>query len=475
MPVLSSPLFPTPSVNFGHLIYVRLTRDNYLLWKAQFLQYLRGQRLLGYVDGTIECPPETIIDSSSNEGVINPAYQTWFQHDQMILSALLSSLTEEILGHVVFLSTSRDVWVALEKMFSSQSHARVMQVRLQLSTIQKKDLSFADYFQRVKGLADVLVSVGQPLQETKVDLPLTLQEDTMMAEGEGLTLEAEEEAVEEANHFAAFAATPTYQVDPNWYTDTGATDHITNDLDKLTLKEKYNGMEQVQVGNGAGLSISSIGHSKIPTHKSSLRLSNVLHVLQITKNLIFVSKLTKENNVFGEFHGDYFFVKDEVTKKILLEGPCKNGLYQLDKSKIVPQSKSAFLGVRFTKDQIKISLSAMLVNKQRVIVYLICHRSDVESVFLQFQNHVERLLNRKIKIVQSDWGGEYQKLNRYFTSIGIQHRVSCPHTHRQNGSAERKHRHIVEVGLDLLSQASMPMKFWDEAFQTTCYCRIDIP
>ena len=42
--------------------------------------------------------------------------------------------------------------------------------------------------------------------------------------------------------------------------------------------------------------------------------------------------------------------------------------------------------------------------------------------------------------------------------------MSCPHAHQQNGAAERKHRHIVEVGLSLLAHASMPLKFWDEAF-----------
>jgi hypothetical protein len=42
--------------------------------------------------------------------------------------------------------------------------------------------------------------------------------------------------------------------------------------------------------------------------------------------------------------------------------------------------------------------------------------------------------------------------------------VSCPHAHQQNGAAERKHRHIVEVGLSLLAQAHMPLKYWDEAF-----------
>jgi histone deacetylase 1/2 len=71
--------------------------------------------------------------------------------------------------------------------------------------------------------------------------------------------------------------------------------------------------------------------------------------------------------------------------------------------------------------------------------------------------------------MQTDWGGEYEKLNGFFQKIGIVHHVSCPHAHQQNGSAERKHRHIVEVGLALLANASMPLKFWDEAFLTATF------
>jgi hypothetical protein len=47
--------------------------------------------------------------------------------------------------------------------------------------------------------------------------------------------------------------------------------------------------------------------------------------------------------------------------------------------------------------------------------------------------------------------------------------VSCPYAHQQNGSAERKHRHIVVVGLSLLAHASMPLKYWDEAFLAATY------
>lgn len=81
-----------------------------------------------------------------------------------------------------------------------------------------------------------------------------------------------------------------------------------------------------------------------------------------------------------------------------------------------------------------------------------------------FKPWLNAFFDRKIITMQTDWGGEYEKLHSFFTKIGISHHVSCPHAHQQNGSAERKHRHIVEVGLSLLAQARMPLKFWDEAF-----------
>ncbi|KAK1646191.1 hypothetical protein QYE76_063996 [Lolium multiflorum] len=43
----------------------------------------------------------------------------------------------------------------------------------------------------------------------------------------------------------------SYGVDTNWYSDTGATDHITSELDKLTMKEKYHGRDKINAANGA--------------------------------------------------------------------------------------------------------------------------------------------------------------------------------------------------------------------------------
>jgi len=75
--------------------------------------------------------------------------------------------------------------------------------------------------------------------------------------------------------------------------------------------------------------------------------------------------------------------------------------------------------------------------------------------------------------MKTNWVGEYEKFNSFFAKAGIVHHVSCPHAHQQNGSAERKHCHIIEVGLAILSHASMPLKFLDGAFQAAATCLIN--
>ena len=97
---------------------------------------------------------------------------------------------------------------------------------------------------------------------------------------------------------AALAATSSYKIDPNLYSDIGATDHITSDLDHLVVRERYHRGEQVQVSNGAGLRILHTGHSLINTTARPLALRNILHVPEIFKHLLSVHKFSRDNDVF---------------------------------------------------------------------------------------------------------------------------------------------------------------------------------
>ncbi|PON69507.1 hypothetical protein TorRG33x02_259330 [Trema orientale] len=120
----------------------------------------------------------------------------------------------------------------------------------------------------------------------------------------------------------AYLALPTTVVDSAWYLDSGATNHVTADLNNLYVKSDYKGKEKFLVENGFKLSISHIGSNTFNTlnQSSSLLLKNILHVPCISKNLLSISQFTKDNNVLIEFYSDCCLIKDKSTKKILPQG-----------------------------------------------------------------------------------------------------------------------------------------------------------
>lgn len=97
-------------------------------------------------------------------------------------------------------------------------------------------------------------------------------------------------------------------------------------------------------------------------------------------------------------------------------------------------------------------------------LYFLKSKSDVFHCFLNFHKMVQVQFGVSIKMVQTDWGGEYRSLSKTFSQLGIQHRITYPYTLEQNRVVERKHRHVVEMGLTLLARASMPLEHWSSAF-----------
>ena len=101
--------------------------------------------------------------------------------------------------------------------------------------------------------------------------------------------------------------------DQGWYLDSGATHHLTNAVQNLTVGKSYSGSEMLLVGNGKGLSITHIGYTYFYTSLGALlHLTDMRRVPHITKNLISVSKLLANNSMIIEFTSEFCFVKDKV-------------------------------------------------------------------------------------------------------------------------------------------------------------------
>ena len=53
----------------------------------------------------------------------------------------------------------------------------------------------------------------------------------------------------------ASSVTTSDGIDTKWYSNSGATDHVTKKLEKLTVRYKYHGGDQVHAANGLGMKI----------------------------------------------------------------------------------------------------------------------------------------------------------------------------------------------------------------------------
>jgi hypothetical protein len=155
--------------------------------------------------------------------------------------------------------------------------------------------------------------------------------------------------------------------DDAWYTDSWTTKHITRELDRLMMHEPYTCMDQIHTANGSGMKITRIGTSFIPTSGRDLVLNKVLHVPSTHKNLISIHLFTLDNDTYIELHPFFFLIKDQNTRKVLLQGSCRGGLYPL------PPSTSKFWKLVFHAIKIPIDRwHSRLGHPSRYIVHQ-CH------------------------------------------------------------------------------------------------------
>jgi hypothetical protein len=110
-------------------------------------------------------------------------------------------------------------------------------------------------------------------------------------------------------------------------------------------------------------------------------------------------------------------------------------------------------------------------------VYFLRSKSEVFSMFKALFALVETQFSAKIKILQSDSGGEYMsnEFQFFLQSHGIMSQRSCPFTLQQNGVAERKNHHLFDVVRTLLIESCVPSHFWCEALSTTVYLITRLP
>ncbi|KAI5319029.1 hypothetical protein L3X38_038737 [Prunus dulcis] len=104
-------------------------------------------------------------------------------------------------------------------------------------------------------------------------------------------------------------------------------------------------------------------------------------------------------------------------------------------------------------------------------LYPLLNKSGVFEIFLKFYAFICTQFGAHLQSFQSDGGGEFNssQFASFLDSKGIIHRLSCPSTPQQNGLAERKNIHVIEIALTLLVPASLSGQFWYHAVAHAAY------
>lgn len=103
-------------------------------------------------------------------------------------------------------------------------------------------------------------------------------------------------------------------------------------------------------------------------------------------------------------------------------------------------------------------------------VYLLRSKDEALKMFKNYKNEVENQLDRKIKVIRSDRGGEYEAPFAEFCSQhGIIHQTTAPYSPQQNGIAECKNRTLKEMMNAMLISSGAPRNLWGESLFSANY------
>ncbi|EXB36766.1 hypothetical protein L484_004012 [Morus notabilis] len=247
---------------------LKLTPNNYPAWRAQVLSLLQGYNLLGYVNGNIPQPPAIVTQNGVESP--NPNHTHWVQQDQLLLHSIFASLPEfkEISGAV-----------------------RAREQPISFEALHDKLVEYEDFLKRNSpqgGLTPIIANFRQKnssghnklgksqyhhnrnnsVQQNQSQQAWSQSQQANQSRNRNPNLVCQ--FCEKRGHNARECYTAKclmgLPVPPkanhatinncgttsNWLLDSGASHHITSDMNNLTLREPYEGLDDIVIGDGTG-------------------------------------------------------------------------------------------------------------------------------------------------------------------------------------------------------------------------------
>lgn len=227
---------------------------------------IRRNGLEHLISDSQDIPTKYIIsteDDGTTKSTLRPNFVMCCKPDQLLLSWLLSTITESIICAVTHCTASLELLTVLEKIYSSQSMARSIVLRMQLHSTRKDNMIISEYCTKMRNLVTELVTARKIVSNedlcnhiiTGLDRsyesvlgsrmsPVIFCFKVGYTTDECWHIREEDFAPrnnEQQHQRAAFVVANEGVLETWWNLDSRTTNYVTNDLNNLSMRSEYKG------------------------------------------------------------------------------------------------------------------------------------------------------------------------------------------------------------------------------------------
>ena len=146
------------SDGINQIVSEKLDKNNFHAWKFRKTNFLMGKGYWEDIDGDLENAPE-VRDTDTIVAQVK-ALKDWNQGSRKVMYWLCVNIHDTMIGHIQDAKSPKEAWENLVAVDQTHTRARKMQLKDELNTLKKMDMSVNDYTLKIKAICESLASIG---------------------------------------------------------------------------------------------------------------------------------------------------------------------------------------------------------------------------------------------------------------------------------------------------------------------------